>query len=275
MAMAVCWNCGARVASPTCQMCGAAQQPGGAQGQPVMNQASMSVRPPQLAAGNHYAPGGQYPYPPANQVSGWQPQPQPSQPAWQGQQPPAGQAGWQNYQPQPGYQQPGSQQPSAYQQQQAAMGMRSAVPAASQTATLNPVALLLGVAGGTVGGLVGGVIWAAVLNLTNYNVYYLAILIGILAGAGVALGARGQNRIVLAVIAAVVGLLTFLVALYLRVSYWERLSFTGLPIGDFTRAMGDYLQTNPINYIFFLGVPLIAAITAFRGLNQRRIVRRR
>jgi hypothetical protein len=46
----------------------------------------MSVRSPQ-SAGNQYAPGGQYPYPPANQPGGWQ-----------AQQPTPGQGGWQGYQ---------------------------------------------------------------------------------------------------------------------------------------------------------------------------------
>ena len=100
----------------------------------------------------------------------------------------------------------------------------------------------------------------------------LRILLGILVGGGVLLGARGQrNHIVLAVLAAVLGLFSFFLALYFRVSlaYADALGSgmnVALPIGDFFDGlMGDYLQTNPINYIFFLVVPLIAGITAFRG----------
>lgn len=277
MAMATCWNCGARVAGPTCQMCGAAQQAGGAEGppayvpggQPVVSQASMSVRSPQPTAGSDYASGSQYQYPSAGQAGGWQGQPpMPGQGGWQGNP-------QQGYRQQPGYPPPGSQPPSAYQQQQAYRGAQPAGPAVRQRAVLDPMGLVLGLVCGTVGGIIGAIIWAAVLNLTNYNLSLIAVVLGWLVGFAVLLGARGQRHFVLAIVAGAVGLASFFFALYLRVSYWEGLGFTGLPIGNFTSAMSDYLHTNPFNYVYFVLVPLIAAGTTLRTGANRRTVRRR
>jgi hypothetical protein len=206
------------------------------------------------------APGG--PYPPAGQASGWQ-----------GYQPPG-------YQQQ-GYQQPGYQPPSAYQQQQAYLGTPPASPAIGQQGGLDPMGLVLGLAGGLVGGIVGAIIWAFFLQLTKTNFTFLALGLGFLVGLGVLLGARGQRHIVLAVLAGVLGLLSFFLALYFRLSLaladilGEGNSLFALPFGDFFDVLKLYLQDNAINYLYFVLVPLIAAGTAFGGLNQRRSARRR
>ena len=85
------------------------------------------------------------------------------------------------------------------------------------------------------------------------------------------LGSRGQRNILLAGLAAVLGLFSFFLALYFRLS----LAYAGvlglgmnvgaLPFGDFFDTLKLYLQDNPINYIYFVVVPLIAGATAFRG----------
>lgn len=268
MAMATCWNCGARLAGATCQMCGAAQRPDAMPGsspaapggQPVVSQASMSVRPPQVAAGNQYVPGGQYAYPPAAQSGGWQGY----------QQPAPGQGGWQGY-----------PQPSAYQQQQAALGMPPSAAASRQPAGLDPTGLVLGLAGGTAGAVIGALAWAFFLQLTKTNFWLLGVVLGFAVGFGVLLGARGQRHIVLALLAGVLGLVCFFLALYFRLSLayadfnGEGTNLFALPFADFFDTLKLYLQDNPINYINFVLVPLIAAGTAFNNRVQRRGVRRR
>ena len=266
MAMAVCWNCGARVASPTCQMCGAAQQPGGPQGQPayapggqpVVNQASMSMRPPQPAAGNHYAPGGQYPYPPANQAGGWQAQPpQPSQ------------AGWQGQQQQSGYQQPGYQQPSAYQQQQAAMGMGTGFSSAGGAQAASLVAVLpMALVGGVIAAVVGALVWAYIGHYANT---LIGFLLGAVVGLGVWLGARGYRHIALAGLAAVLGLFSLFLGLYFLVSldYADAIgsgsaNIFALPIDLFFSHLGDFFSAEPYLYLLLVVVPLLAGATTYR-----------
>ncbi|HEU5367723.1 MAG TPA: hypothetical protein VFU69_04645 [Ktedonobacterales bacterium] len=259
MAMATCWNCGARVAGTTCQMCGAAQQAGGTQdppasvpgGQPVVSQASMSVRSPQSTS-------SQYPYPPAGQAGGWQGQP--SAP---------GQGGWPGYPPQPSY-----QPPSAYQQQQAAMGMPPAAPAGQAAVLALP--LVLALVGGLVGMVVGALAWAFFLQLTKTNFFLLGVLPGLAVGFGVLIGSGGQRRnLLLALLAGVLGLFAFFLALYFRLGliyanvFGEGSNVFALPVGDYFDALKLYLQDNPINYINFALVPLFAALSAFNGGGRR------
>jgi hypothetical protein len=76
-----------------------------------------------------------------------------------------------------------------------------------QTASGNtyPLAVL----GGLVGTLVSAAIWAAIVVVTNYEVGYVAILVGFLTGFGVKLGARkarGKELQILAAALSVVGL---------------------------------------------------------------------
>jgi hypothetical protein len=235
----------------------------------------MSVRPPQPAAGSGSAPGGQYPYPPAGQAGGWQGQPQ--QP---------GQGGWPGYPPQPGYQQPGYpppsgyQPPSAYQQQQAATGMPPVTAAGGQKVGLDPTALVLGLAGGIVGAVIGALAWAFFLQLTKTNFFLLGAVPGFTVGLGVLLGARAQRHIMFALLGGVLGLLAFFLALYFRLGliyadvFGEGSNVFALPLGDYFDAMKLYLQDNPINYINFALVPLIAAGIAMNGLNRSRRRRR-
>jgi hypothetical protein len=229
----------------------------------------MSVRSPQPTA-NGYAAGAQNPYPQAGQPG-----------AWQGQQPVPSQGHWQGYpQQSPGYQQPGYQGPSAYQQQQAYMGATPAAPGAKQQVALNPLALLLGLVGGGVAAMIGALAWAFFLELTKTNFYLSGVLLGLLVGACVALGARGQNRFMLAVIGAVLGLLSFFLALYFRLSLGtadllnEGTNLFALPFSDFFNVLKLYLQDNPINYANFVAIPVIAALTAFNNTLTRRQRRR-
>ncbi len=315
MAIAICWNCGATLKGPKCQMCGAAQTASGASGaapggQPIVSQASMSVRPPQPPANSVYQPGGQYP--PAAQPGAWQNQPtvQGQAPGWQGQATIQSQApGWQGYQqpqgyaqpqgyPQPGYQQPMSSAASYQQSMPGAAGYQQPMPGPAgyqqpmpgpaygaygpAAPVFQPVArargpsqaqsLLLAALGGLVGGIIGAIIWAFVLQLTKTNISYVAIGLGFLVGLGVMLGARGRFHVLLLVLAGVLGLLAFFLALYFRLSLLisgEGNNLFALPLGNFFSVLGQYLQDNPINYIYFAAVPLIAILTPFRMRRRR------
>ncbi len=309
MAIATCWNCGAGLNGPRCQWCGAAQTPEAAQGsssrasapqapassygpgasagqltgwqnqrtiasQPEGWQASPTI-PGQMSGWQAQPPAQGYQQPMPGQPGDWQAQPtMASQPGgWQASQAAPGQmGGWQSqplqgYQPSPGYQQPmpGPVYP----------GMQPAASAARPKARSDAASLLLGLVGGLIGGIIGALIWAAILNATNFNISYIAIGLGILVGYGVALGTHGQVTTLPVILAGVLGLLAFFLALYFRVSYWEGYGFAGLPLGDFTSAMGDYLQANPLNYLYFVLVPLMAAGAAYGGQGQRRTARRR
>jgi hypothetical protein len=205
----------------------------------------------------------------------------PGQGAWQNPQPAPGQGNWQGYpQPAPGYPQSGYQGPSAYQQQQAARGAAPAAPALKQQAPLNPMALLLGLVGGVVAAVIGALAWAFFLQLTKTNFYLSGVLLGILVGVGIALGARGQNRFVLAIMGAVLGLLCFFLAVYFRLSLatadvlGEGTNLFALPFKDFFDVLKLYLQDNPINYANFVAVPVIAALAAFNNTLTRRRLRR-
>jgi hypothetical protein len=67
--------------------------------------------------------------------------------------------------------------------------VQAELAAEQQTGARMPLAL----AGGAAGALVGAVIWAVIVVVTNYEIGYVAVLVGYLAGRGVKLGA-GQGR---------------------------------------------------------------------------------
>ena len=66
-----------------------------------------------------------------------------------------------------------------------------------------------GLVGGAIGALVGAGIWAAIAVLTDYEIGYIAVLVGFLAGHGVRLAARGRGRALqfVAVAMSIIGLL--------------------------------------------------------------------
>lgn len=63
--------------------------------------------------------------------------------------------------------------------------------------------------GGVTGAILGGALWAAIVLITNYEVGYVALAVGALAGYGTLLGAGGKKSGALqgiSVLAAVLGL---------------------------------------------------------------------
>ena len=297
----LCWNCGARLNGQKCQMCGAMQTSeaapppppsySGPAGQPVVRQASMSVRPPSNAPSyesneqpGYYRPGG---HPDMGRYSQNGPYQQPGMPEG-------------GYYQQPGYgsqpyQAPGERRyvpggqpqdvppapvmgPQQYgpamssQQYGSAMGpVMQAQPQGSEALAV-PLALV----GGLVGGVVGAALWAFILDLTHINFTYLAFVLGIIVGLGVALGARGHNDIGLSLFAGVLGLFSFFLALYFRLSLaeshvlGENANLFALSLNDFSNMLGDYLTANPINFLNFALVPLAAMGTAYRYITRGR-----
>lgn len=69
--------------------------------------------------------------------------------------------------------------------------------------------LPLAAAGGLVGASIGAAIWAAIVIATNFEVGYVAVLVGFLTGMGVkvATGKRGNDLQLTAAVLAIVGLL--------------------------------------------------------------------
>jgi hypothetical protein len=70
--------------------------------------------------------------------------------------------------------------------------------------------MTLAAVGGLVGGIVGGLIWGWLVAATDTELGIVAIGVGVLAGFGVVLGARGKHGTalqVIAALAAVVGIL--------------------------------------------------------------------
>jgi hypothetical protein len=61
------------------------------------------------------------------------------------------------------------------------------------SANAPPDVLPRAVAMGALGALLGAGVWAAVLIITNFEIGYLAVLVGFLAGMGVKYGARGAT----------------------------------------------------------------------------------
>ena len=75
--------------------------------------------------------------------------------------------------------------------------------------------LLVAAAGGLVGALVGAAVWAGVAIATNFEVGYIAVLVGFLAGLGVKLGARTQRGALLQYLAAALAVVGLLAAKYM------------------------------------------------------------
>ena len=134
----------------------------------------------------------------------------------------------------------------------------------------------LAAVGGLVGGIVSAALWALILDATRINFSYLAFLLGIAVGFGVALGARGHHDIGLSLFAGALGVLSFCLALYFRLSLAEShvlgdgTNFFALSLDDFLNQLGDYLTLNPINFLNFLLVPAAAMGMAYKFISRGR-----
>ncbi|MFN0012803.1 MAG: hypothetical protein ACKVS8_14305 [Phycisphaerales bacterium] len=95
------------------------------------------------------------------------------------------------------------------------VGLGSVVSAASGLWTANPIVWVLG---GLVGGGIGAAIWAVVAWKIHYEHGIIAWGVGVLAGAGVALVARGNTGMFTGIVAAVCALTSVGAGKYMAVS---------------------------------------------------------
>lgn len=93
----------------------------------------------------------------------------------------------------------------------ASSGAASAVVSAS-------TAVIGGALGGAIGSAIGASIWCAVAYYTHYEVGYVACAVGILAGVGTVIGARGATNWVTAIYATVMAAVGVLLGRYFAVS---------------------------------------------------------
>ncbi len=76
-----------------------------------------------------------------------------------------------------------------------------------------------GLIGSVIGGLVGAAIWAGITYVTHWEISYIALLVGFLAGLGAQLGAKGQEGKSLGAMAAVVAVAAILGGKYMAVHF--------------------------------------------------------
>ncbi|MEK7449441.1 MAG: hypothetical protein AAB019_08155 [Planctomycetota bacterium] len=80
--------------------------------------------------------------------------------------------------------------------------------------------IVTGLLGGGLAAIVAAVIWAGLVILTGYEVGYVAIGVGALAGYGVYLAAGRKRGVTLQIIAAVVGITGILIGKYIAFYYF-------------------------------------------------------
>jgi len=94
--------------------------------------------------------------------------------------------------------------------------------------------LLLGTGGAVVGALIGAVVWAAITATTNFQIGYMAIGVGFLAGYAMRTLSGGRERIegIIAGIVALLGCaLGNLLAIAVTIAQHEHYALAGLLVG--------------------------------------------
>lgn len=137
--------------------------------------------------------------------------------------------------------------------------------------------LPLGLLGGAVGGLLGAVIWAAVSYFTEYQIGWLAVGVGFLAGFGARLLGKGIDRIygilggVIALVSVLVGnlLANFgFLAKALEMTYFETLlNFRYEKIFDFIAA-----TFSPLDILFYAIAIYAGYRYAFRKVSEEQLL---
>jgi hypothetical protein len=270
-----CWNCGARVNGLHCQMCGAMQ------GRQADEQAApQPPRPPRPAAPGGYGPNSAQKYVPGGQPGEWYRHIEPEEEYAPG--PPDqdidiaksyGMRGFALSPGAPGYV-PGGKPPSLYPEMLAPEPLDPAPSVGSRVA--EALSVPLATLRGGIAGIICAALWAALLIGTQRFFTYLAFLLGIGVGLGVALGARGHHDIGLSLFAGLLGVLSYCLGLYFAISldtsqlHHAGINFFALSLNDFSNVVGDFLELNPINFINFVLVPLAAMGTAYKFINRGR-----
>ncbi len=144
-----------------------------------------------------------------------------------------------------------------------------------------PVNLLMAIMGGVVGAVVGGIIWALIAIITDYEIGYIAIGVGALAGGGVLIATNRQRGTPFQIIAVMTGVAGIFVGKLLGAVYFYREILIedygielvnevgmGAIIGDTIQLFPEYLSVTlePIDLLFVV----LAIVTAWRMLSLRR-----
>jgi len=128
----------------------------------------------------------------------------------------------------------------------------------------------LGAAGSLVGGLLGAAVWAGIALGTDYEIGYVAVLVGFLAGKGATLatgGGHGQLLQVVAVVGALLGLAAAKYALfahelkeYVASEFGETIGYLDEQVlANFPDYMGEATGAFDLLWIF------LCVTTAWRG----------
>lgn len=94
--------------------------------------------------------------------------------------------------------------------------VQAELAAEQQTGARFPLAL----AGGAAGALVGAIVWAVIVVATNYEIGYVAVLVGYLAGLGVKLGAGKGRSQTLQIAAAAMAVFGLVIAKYFILAHF-------------------------------------------------------
>jgi hypothetical protein len=146
-------------------------------------------------------------------------------------------------------------------------GLRAGLAAQTPRARALPGALI----GGLAGALVGAAVWAAIAVATQFEVGYVAVLVGFLAGVGVRFGARAQRGPLLQGVAVGLALVGLAAAKYMIIAYEfiHYASSQGVDVGVFdgrvVSAFPDVLAETigPLDALFVF----LAMSAAFRVLR--------
>jgi hypothetical protein len=129
---------------------------------------------------------------------------------------------------------------------------------------------MLGVIYGLVAAAVSGMVWYLVVTVTNFQVVYLAVAMGVIVGKAVAFGS-GRSRVLNACFAVGIALLGMFASYYFidrHVLIKELDSKASLPLWDsfrFARALvGAGFDANPSGRIFTLIASVLAGIVGYK-----------
>lgn len=169
------------------------------------------------------------------------------------------------YAQQPAYaaQQPYAQQPIYDPIRDAAVSSYSEARSEKRTNLLH---VLLAVIGGLVGAAIGGTIWAAVAYFTEYEIGYIAIAVGFLAGAFAVLFSGGRRGIPIQLVAVLTALLGIVAGKYAAV-YMLGIKMINEQAGqDFTTEVFKLVPPFDPEIIRGIGEEIVAALQPIDAL---------
>ncbi len=144
-----------------------------------------------------------------------------------------------------------------------AMQLSSELAAGAPPASLLPLAVI----GGGVGAIIGAAVWAGIAIATEFEIGYVAVLVGFLAGTGVKLGARGGHGRTLQIIAVAWSVFGLLLSKYLIFAHFFSQAalkeagvnigyFSAIAIATFPKVLFDVLG---VFDLLWLGLAVMAA----------------